>query len=72
MTTIPFDVARATRVRLEAYDALGRRVAVVVDREYVPGRYRVEYDGRGWSSGMYFLVIEMGDFREVKQVVVLR
>ena len=72
MTTIPFDVARATRVRLEAYDALGRRVAVIVDREYVPGRYRVEYDGRGWSSGMYFLVIEMGDFREVKQVVVLR
>lgn len=70
--TIPFDVAEATTVRLTVYDVLGRTQAVLVDQEYAPGRYEVPYDGRRWASGMYFFVIEMGDFRDVKKVLLLR
>jgi hypothetical protein len=70
--TIPFDVAQPTSVRLTVYDALGRKQAVLIDKDYEPGRYTVRYDGRHWASGVYFFVIEMGDFRDVQQVVVLR
>jgi hypothetical protein len=70
--TIPFDVARTTTVRLTVYDVMGRRQATLVDRKYEPGRYDVTYDGRRWASGVYFIVIEMGDFRDVKKVSLLR
>lgn len=45
--TIPFDVKAPVRVRVEVYDVLGRRVAIVVDREYTPGRHSARFDAGG-------------------------
>jgi len=72
VATVPFDVAETTTVRLTLYDLLGRKQAVLLEKEYEPGRHEVQYDGRRWASGTYFLVMEMGDFREAQQVVLLR
>jgi hypothetical protein len=60
VSTLRFDLARATRVRLEVFDLDGRRVATVADRGYDPGRYHLDWNGRGASgrmlgTGLYFL-----------------
>jgi hypothetical protein len=59
-STLRFDLARAASVRLEVFDLHGRRVAVVADRAYEPGRYDLSWSGRDVSghvlgSGLYFV-----------------
>lgn len=71
-TSVTFDVKEAAHVRLSIYDLLGRRVGVLVDEQRAPGRHATAFDGRGLSSGVYFCEIEMGDFRAVRQVLLVR
>lgn len=71
-TTIRFDVKEPAHVVLTLYDTLGRRQATLVNRDYAPGRHALHFDGRGWPSGVYFYEIEMGDYRAVHQMVLLR
>jgi hypothetical protein len=52
-TTVPFEVATASRVRVAVYDVLGREVAVLADEAFQPGRYEAVFDGRGMASGLY-------------------
>ncbi len=69
ITTISFDVKAAVRVTLTLYNVLGHRVATLVDGQHAPGRYRVHFDARDLSSGLYFYVIQMDDFRSIKKMV---
>ncbi len=59
-------------VRLAVYDILGREVAVLVNEKKAPGRYEVEFDASGLSSGTYFYRLEAGSFVETKKLVVVR
>ena len=79
-TSIQFTVdggqtAQPTVLRI--YNVLGQRVRTLVDEERKPGRYRVIWDGRDdnggeVSSGIYFYVLENGESRETKKMVLLR
>ena len=71
-TTIRFDVKAPARVVLTLYDVLGRKQATLLEKDYAPGRYEVRFDGRGWPSGVYFYAVEMGDFRAVKKMLLVR
>ncbi len=71
-TTIHFDVKARERVLLRVYDVLGRVVATVVDAPYAAGRHRVVFDASALSSGVYFYSIEMGDFRDVKSMLLVK
>ena len=61
-TTIRYELPQAGRVRLTVYDALGRQVATLVDREQAAGRKAVAFDAGRLASGLYFarLVAESG------------
>lgn len=59
-STLAFDLAQPGAVRLEAFDAAGRRVATIVDAELGAGRYTPRWDGRGdggepLGAGLYFV-----------------
>lgn len=70
--TIPFDVQAPVRVVLTVYDVLGREVATVVDKAYAPGRHTTVFEARHLSSGVYFFMIQMGAFRDVEKMVLVR
>ena len=55
VTTIPFTMADAGQVRIEIYDLIGRRVAVLTDRMYEAGRHNVRWDGSSAASGVYLI-----------------
>lgn len=59
-TTISYGLPLAGPVRLTVYDALGREVAVLVDREQAAGRYRVLFEAGDRPSGAYFYRLETG------------
>ena len=63
-STLHFDLAGTTSARLEVFDLSGRRVAVLADREFTPGRYSLRWDARGESGGalgpgLYFVRLTM-------------
>lgn len=77
-TTITFDVAARSRVRLRIYDAAGREVATLRDGMAEPGRYREEFSGGTLSSGVYYAVLEIdrneggAGFRDVRKMVLVK
>jgi hypothetical protein len=62
-TTVTFSVERAQRVRVEAFDVLGRRVAVLLDEQLAAGvPVRVALEGDGLSPGTYGVMITGDEF----------
>lgn len=59
-TRISFRLPEAADVRLEIYDILGRRVAVLVSERRQAGRHTVDFDASGLSSGVYISRLQVG------------
>ena len=55
VTVIPFSVPEQSHVRLEVYDILGRRVAVLADRTFETGRHETSWDASQMSSSLYIV-----------------
>jgi len=65
-TTIQYDVAEASSVRLVVYNLLGQQVTTLVNQVQSPGFYSVAWNGTSGSglevsSGIYFLRLETVD-----------
>jgi hypothetical protein len=58
-TIIPFTLTEESRVQIEVFDAMGRRVAIVTDRNYAPGRHEINWDASEVSSGVYVVRLSM-------------
>jgi hypothetical protein len=76
-TTISFDLPQAARVRLEIFDAAGRRVRTLANEERAAGRYEVRWNGTddrgsGAASGVYFCRMEAGSFRETRRMTLVK
>jgi hypothetical protein len=52
-TTISFDLAQSSNVKLEVFDMLGQRIAKLLDGNKSQGTHSVRFDGVSLSSGMY-------------------
>jgi hypothetical protein len=59
-------------VELGIYNILGQQVAILVSKKMQAGHHAAEWDARGFSSGVYYYVIEAGDFQEVKKMVLIK
>ncbi len=67
----------AQRVTLKVYDNLGREVATLVDKAYIPGAFTAAWNGRTTAgervkSGVYFYKLQAGSMQAVRKVVVVR
>jgi hypothetical protein len=75
MVAVPFDLPRRCHVRLRLYDAAGRLVGTLADREMDPGRHSVSWDVRNGGSGViapgvYVYELVAGEFRTAKKMVI--
>jgi hypothetical protein len=71
-TTISYELAVKTHVRLELFNPLGQRVAILVDGEKAAGYHSVTLDGRGLASGLYFYRLQAGELSNIKKLVVVK
>lgn len=69
-TSIKYDVAAQSHVRLVVYNMLGKQVATLVDRSHAPGTYQVSFDASHLTSGVYILSMKAADnFHAVRRMV---
>jgi hypothetical protein len=71
-TTIEFAIPKTSQVSLKIYNNIGEEVATLVSEEKTPGRYSVQWNGRGAASGVYYYRIVAGDFVVTKKLVLLK
>lgn len=71
-TTLGYTLAESVPVRLEVFDVLGRRIALLVDEEQAEGTYTLTFDGSRLASGVYLLRFTAGRQQRVEQMVVMR
>jgi hypothetical protein len=54
------------------YDVLGREVAALVDGEKSAGLHTVLLDASHLSNGVYFYRLKIGDFSNVKKMILIK
>jgi photosystem II stability/assembly factor-like uncharacterized protein len=71
-TTINYSIPNAGQVKLIIYNAIGIKVADIVN-EYKPaGNYSVKFNASNLASGIYFYRIESGHFSQIKKMILLK
>jgi len=71
-TTINYDVPIASRVVIEIYDILGRKVETLVDGFRSPGSYKAVWNARDLSSGLYFYRLRADNYSEIKRMIYIK
>jgi hypothetical protein len=71
-TIINYSVKTEGYISLSVFDVLGNKVTTLVDEEKSAGNYKVEFDGSDLSSGVYYYVIQTGEFISTKKLVLLK
>jgi hypothetical protein len=76
-TAISFTVGKRQNVRLTVYDAEGRRVARLADREFAAGSHTIRWnglnaEGRSVSSGVFFVRMVADKYQATRRIVLMR
>lgn len=76
-TTISYQVPVTSDVKVEVYNLKGQLVRTLVDRRVNQGRYTVVWNGDNSSgqivsSGVYFVKMSAGKFKQVRTMTLLR
>jgi hypothetical protein len=71
-TAFSYTLPEAARVTVEVLDFLGRRTAVLADREQKPGTHTAAWDASKAPSGVYFYRVTAGRFQETRKCVLMK
>lgn len=71
-TVIGYQLPENSRVQLEVYDILGKKVAMLVNERQQAGSYQVNFDASQLSSGVYIYRIRAGEFSQIKQMILIK
>lgn len=71
-TKISYQIPVSGTVKITVSDLLGRELGTILN-EYVPaGSHEAVFDGKNYSSGVYFYKMESGQFTESKKMVLIK
>jgi hypothetical protein len=71
-TVISFVLPAASQARLEVYDLLGRRTALLLDERKGAGRHEVRFDASGLTSGVYIYRLTAGLSVQARKMVIVK
>lgn len=71
-TKISYNIPAHTFVTLKVFDALGKEIAVLVNKEQPAGLYEINFDASQLSSGVYFYRIETGSFVKTNKMLLMK
>ena len=72
ITTINYSLAANGFVELEVVDIIGKRVAVLVNEFQTKGNHNISFDASTLASGVYVYKLKVGDFINIKKMILLK
>ena len=71
-TIINYELQITNEVDLSIYNLLGQKVATLVSERKNAGHHQVEWDASDFPSGVYYYMINAGEFQDVKKMILIR
>jgi hypothetical protein len=71
-TTIRYTLAQPSDVRVDIYNALGARVATLIQESQAAGEYAVPFDATNLSSGVYFYRLQTQNYTRTRSMVLIK
>lgn len=71
-TEIGYQVSEFGRIQITVHNLLGQRVAIVYDGFQTPGQHSVTFDASHLPSGVYMVVLETKNGRDIRKVSLLK
>ena len=71
-TQIQYDLSVASDVSMKVYNALGAEVATLFEGFQNAGAHIVQWDGKGFVSGVYFCVLKSGGMISAKRMILMK
>ncbi len=71
-TTIEFNIPQTSFVSLKIYNLKGEEVATLIDEEKQSGRFHIEFNASGFSSGVYFYKLNAGTFFQIRKMILMK
>jgi flagellar hook assembly protein FlgD len=71
-TVITYQLLTHGYATLKVYDVLGREVATLVNGEKSSGVHTVSWDASRLSSGVFIYRLKIGNFNDVKKMILMK
>jgi len=71
-TQIQYSLKARSEVQLVIYNALGQKVATLVNNVQPAGVYTVQFDALNLASGIYFYHLQTAEFESVKKMILMK
>ncbi|MCX6151988.1 MAG: T9SS type A sorting domain-containing protein [Ignavibacteriales bacterium] len=71
-TKIGFSIAEAGRFSIKVFNVLGEEVAVLVNREFLPGTYEINFNAGNLVSGIYFYQLNGSQINIIKKMILTK
>ena len=72
-TEIRFQISDARcQVSLKIYDMAGRMIKTLANEERKAGYYNVSFDAEELTTGIYFVKLVVGDYKEIKKLILMK
>jgi len=71
-TKIKFTLPKSSFVKLVVYDAIGKEIETLVNKQLNAGTYETEWNSGKFSSGVYFYKLTTNEFTDIKKMVLLK
>jgi hypothetical protein len=71
-TTIEYSLPDNELVKIKVYDVLGNEITTLVNDIQSAGTYKVSFDAKNLSTGVYFYRISAGNFQEIRKMIFLK
>ena len=71
-TEINYSLPRQSNVTIKIFDVLGREISTLVNEEKPAGKYKINFNAVGLSSGIYFYQMKANDFIETKKMIIIK
>ncbi len=71
-TVISYQLSAVSDVDLSIYNILGQKTAVLVFEQQSAGEYKIEWDAKNYSSGVYFCVLKTGMGIKMSKMILMR
>jgi hypothetical protein len=77
-TQVRFELPKTTRISLEIFDVMGRKIKTLASNKYrEPGYYEVRWDGkndrgRDVASGLYLMYLRTAEYKKAIKMILQR
>ncbi|MAJ43229.1 MAG: hypothetical protein CMF96_00605, partial [Candidatus Marinimicrobia bacterium] len=71
-TNISYILPVDTHVTINIFDIEGRNITTLIDRINTVGSHRVEWNASNYPSGVYFVKLEAGEFKQTQKIMFIK